>query len=171
MHLFYLLFYNGYLIGLLFTESGQQAQKFGNHATVHRPTLRPHHTTPQAYQFLKNSINRYGNPNVTRGYFGAKSHSHMLVSCKRTELQNKRGFSRFSSERSGNGARDTRDWGRRRKNNVSFFLRLLASRVSNTPPALDFTRHKKANKKACSAGYNQYRATRRNRGELAPADS
>ena len=80
-------------------------------------------------------------------------------------------FSRFSSERSGNGARDTRDWGRRRKNNTSFFLRLLASRVSNTPSALDFTRHNKANKNACSAGYNQYRATRRNRGELAPADS
>ena len=23
-----------------------------------------------------NSINRYGNPNATRGYFGGKSHSH-----------------------------------------------------------------------------------------------
>ena len=25
---------------------------------------------------LNNSINRYGNPNATRGYFGRKSHSH-----------------------------------------------------------------------------------------------
>ena len=33
-----------------------------------------------------NSINRYGNPNVTRGYFGGKSHCHSRL-VKRRQLK------------------------------------------------------------------------------------
>ena len=46
-------------------------RKFGNHVTVHRPSVR---TTSISME--NNSINRYGNPDATRDYFGGKSHSH-----------------------------------------------------------------------------------------------
>ena len=46
-------------------------RKPGNHVTVHRPSVR---TTD--IPMKNNSINRNGNPNTTRGYFGGKSHSH-----------------------------------------------------------------------------------------------
>ena len=37
---------------------------------------------------VNNSINRYGNPNATRGYFGGKSHSHLrLVIIKQRQLK------------------------------------------------------------------------------------
>ena len=45
-------------------------RKFGNHVTVRLPD-RP--STPQAYQY---KINRYGNLDAIRSYFGGKSHSH-----------------------------------------------------------------------------------------------
>ena len=38
-----------------------------------------------------NSINRYGNPNATRGYFGGNSHSHQrLVKQRRQKSQKRR---------------------------------------------------------------------------------
>ena len=50
-------------------------RKFGIHVTVHRPPERPSVRTA-GIPMLNCSINRYGNPNITRGYFGGKSHSH-----------------------------------------------------------------------------------------------
>ena len=53
-----------------------------------RPPARP--TVPQHHRHtnVNNSINRYGNPNATRGYFGGKSHSHLrLVIIKQRQLK------------------------------------------------------------------------------------
>ena len=45
---------------------------------------RPH----RRHTNVNNSINRYGNPNATRGYFGGKSHSHLrLVIIKQRQLK------------------------------------------------------------------------------------
>ena len=38
---------------------------------------------------LNYSINRYGNPNITRGYFGGKSHSHRRLVKQRQQRVNK----------------------------------------------------------------------------------
>ena len=52
-----------------------------------RPTVRQHHR----HTNVNNSINRYGNPNATRGYFGGKSHSHpRLVKQRQLKSQSRR---------------------------------------------------------------------------------
>ena len=51
------------------------------------PTVRPHHR----HTNVNNSINRYGNPNATRGYFGGKWHSHpRLVKQRQLKSQSRR---------------------------------------------------------------------------------
>ena len=60
-------------------------EKIGNHVTV-RSTVR---TT--GIPMHNNSINRYGNPNATRGYSGGKSHSHRrLVKQRQLKIQLRR---------------------------------------------------------------------------------
>ena len=53
-------------------------RNFGNHVTIRPPARRADllsvHTT--GIPIYNNSIDRYGNPNATRGYLGGKSHSH-----------------------------------------------------------------------------------------------
>ena len=52
-----------------------------------RPTVRLHHR----HTNVNNSINRYGNPNATRGYFGRKWHSHpRLVKQRQLKSQSRR---------------------------------------------------------------------------------
>ena len=52
-----------------------------------RPTVRPHHR----HTNVNNSINRYGNPNATRSYFGGKWHSHpRLVKQRQLKSQSRR---------------------------------------------------------------------------------
>ena len=75
---------------------------FGNHVTVRphartparpqactpaRPPVRPHHRHTRSEN---NSIERYGNPNATRGYFGGKSDSHPRLVKQRHEESIKR---------------------------------------------------------------------------------
>ena len=55
--------------------------------TTARSTVRPHHR----YTNVNDSINRYGNPNATRGYFGGKWHSHpRLVKQRQLKSQSRR---------------------------------------------------------------------------------
>ena len=55
--------------------------------TPSRPTVLPHHR----HTNVNNSINRYGNPNANRGYFGGKSHSHpCLVKQRQLKSQSER---------------------------------------------------------------------------------
>ena len=54
-----------------------------------RPPDRPSVRTT-GIPMSKNSINRYGNPNATRGYFGGNSHSHQRLVKQRQEKSQKR---------------------------------------------------------------------------------
>ena len=68
-------------------KCGRLPIRFGNHVTLHRPTARPSVRTT-GMPMLINSINRYGNPNVARGYFDRKSHSHpRLVKQRKQQSQ------------------------------------------------------------------------------------
>ena len=72
--------------------SSTHPRNFGNHVPFNarppaRPTVRPHHR----HINVNNSINSYGNPNATRGYFGGKSHSHpRLVKQSQLKSQSRR---------------------------------------------------------------------------------
>ena len=72
--------------------SSTHPRNFGNHVPFNahppaRPTVRPHHR----HTNVNNSINRYGNPNATRGYFGGKWHSHpRLVKQRQLKSQSRR---------------------------------------------------------------------------------
>ena len=55
--------------------------------TPARPTVCQHHR----HTNVNDSINRYGNPNATRGYFGGKWHSHpRLVKQRQLKSQSRR---------------------------------------------------------------------------------
>ena len=58
-----------------------------NARPLDRPSVRPHHR----YTNVNDSINRYGNLNATRGYFGGKRHSHpRLVKQRQLKSQSRR---------------------------------------------------------------------------------